>query len=93
VLIGEANQKGEQTRGEGDAERNKIFAEAFNRDKDFFVFYRSMQAYETGLKPTDTRMVIKPDSDFFRFFGSASGKANAPASTPAAGTATPAAPR
>jgi membrane protease subunit HflC len=84
VLIGEANQKAEQFRGEGDAERNKIFAEAFSRDKDFFVFYRSMQAYEVGLKSTDTRMVIKPDSDFFRFFGNPAGKASTAAPTTAA---------
>ncbi|MDB5598050.1 MAG: HflC protein [Xanthobacteraceae bacterium] len=84
VLIGEANQKAEQFRGEGDGERNKIFAEAYNRDKDFFVFYRSMQAYEVGLKSTDTRMVIKPDSEFFRFFGNPSGKAPATGAAPAA---------
>ena len=53
-------------RGEGDGERNRIFAEAFNRDPDFFAFYRSMQAYEAGLRG-DTRMLLKPDSDFFRY--------------------------
>jgi membrane protease subunit HflC len=74
VLIAEAQSKAEQTRGEGDAERNRIFAEAFTRDPDFFAFYRSMQAYETGLRANDTRMVIKPDSDFFRYFGDPSGK-------------------
>jgi membrane protease subunit HflC len=74
VLIAEAQSKAEQTRGEGDAERNRIFAEAFTRDPDFFAFYRSMQAYETGLRANDTRMVIKPDSDFFRYFADPSGK-------------------
>ncbi len=44
----------EQTRGEGDAERNRIFAEAYGKDADFFAFYRSMQAYETGLGPRTT---------------------------------------
>jgi membrane protease subunit HflC len=92
VLIGEANQKAEQFRGEGDAERNKIFAEAFNRDKDFFVFYRSMQAYEVGLKPTDTRMVVKPDSDFFRFFGNPAGRPSTAAAAAGAAPAAPAAP-
>jgi len=74
VLIADAQSKAEQTRGEGDAERNRIFAEAFQRDPDFFAFYRSMQAYETGLRANDTRMVIKPDSDFFRYFADPSGK-------------------
>jgi membrane protease subunit HflC len=74
VLLAEAMSKAEQTRGEGDAERNRIFAEAFGRDPDFFGFYRSMQAYEAGLKHTDTRMVLKPDSDFFRYFADPNGK-------------------
>jgi modulator of FtsH protease HflC len=80
VIVAEANSKGEQTRGEGDAERNRLFAEAYGKDPDFFSFYRSMTAYETGLKGSDTRFLLKPDSDFFRFFGSAGGK-GAPAST------------
>jgi membrane protease subunit HflC len=74
VLLAEAQSKGEQVRGEGDAERNRIFAEAFGRDPDFFAFYRSMQAYEAGLKAGDTRMLLRPDSDFFRYFGNPSGK-------------------
>jgi modulator of FtsH protease HflC len=74
VLLAEARSKGEQTRGEGDAERNRIFAEAYGRDPEFFSFYRSMQAYETGLKSNDTRLLLKPDSDFFRFFVDPSGK-------------------
>ncbi len=78
VLVAEATSKAEQTRGEGDAERNRIFAEAFNKDPDFFSFYRSMQAYEAGLKPNDTRFLIRPDSDFFRYFGSRTNRANPP---------------
>ena len=74
VLLAEARSKGEQTRGEGDAERNRIFAEAYGKDPDFFSFYRSMQAYETGMKPNDTRLLLKPDSDFFRYFVDPSGK-------------------
>ena len=74
VLIADAQSKGEQTRGEGDGERNRIFAEAYGRDPGFFSFYRSMQAYETGLKANDTRMLLKPDSEFFRFFVDPSGK-------------------
>ena len=74
VILAEAQSKGEQTRGEGDAERNRIYADAFGRDADFFAFYRAMQAYENGLRANDTRMLLKPDSDFFRFFNDPSGK-------------------
>ena len=74
VLIAEATAKAEQTRGEGDGERNRIFAEAYGRDTDFFAFYRTMQAYESGLRHNDTRMLLKPDSDFFRFFTDPMGK-------------------
>ena len=74
VLVAEASSHGEQTRGEGDAERNRIFAEAYGKDPDFFSFYRSMQAYENGLRPNDTRMVLRPDFDFFKYFGDPSGK-------------------
>src|SRR5467141_2887506 len=74
VLLAEAQSKGERPRGEGDAERNRIFAEAYGRDPDFFSFYRSMQAYENGLRANDTRMLLKPDSEFFRFFVDPSGK-------------------
>jgi modulator of FtsH protease HflC len=79
VLLAEAQSKGEQTRGEGDAERNRIYAQAYGQDPGFFTFYRSMQAYEQGLKANDTRMVLKPDSDFFRYFGDPMGKRAAPA--------------
>jgi modulator of FtsH protease HflC len=74
VLLAEAQSRGEQIRGEGDAERNRIFADAYSKDPDFFGFYRSMQAYEAGLRSGDTRLVLRPDSDFFRYFGSPSGK-------------------
>jgi membrane protease subunit HflC len=70
VLRGDAQKQADQVRGEGDATRNKIFADAYGKDPDFFAFYRSMQAYENGLKPADTRMILSPKSDFFRFFGS-----------------------
>ena len=74
VLVAEATSKSEQIRGEGDATRNQIFADAFNKDPDFFAFYRSMQAYEAGLKPNDTRLLLKPDTNFFRYFNDPSGK-------------------
>jgi membrane protease subunit HflC len=90
VLLAEAQSKGEQIRGEGDAERNRIFAEAYGRDPEFFSFYRSMQAYEAGLKANDTRMLLKPDSEFFRFFVDPSGKpreaAPPPGGAPPAGS-------
>jgi modulator of FtsH protease HflC len=75
VLIAESQRVADQTRGEGEGERNRIFAEAYNKDAEFFAFYRSMQAYETGLRSGDTRMVLSPTSDFFRFFGNSSGAA------------------
>src|SRR5882672_4831637 len=78
VLIAESTSKAEQTRGEGDAERNRIFADAFGKDPDFFGFYRSMQAYEAGLKQNDTRMLLRPDSDFFRYFTDPNGRRNSP---------------
>lgn len=78
VINAEATRKGEVMRGEGDAERNKIFADAFNRDADFFSFYRSMQAYETGMKAGDTRLLLSPDSEFFRYFNSPGGKTSVP---------------
>jgi modulator of FtsH protease HflC len=69
VTIAQAQQESEQIRGAGDAERNRIFAESYGKDPDFFAFYRSMQAYETGLKSGDSRIVLSPKSDFFRYFG------------------------
>ena len=68
IIKAEATQKADQTRGEGDAKRNAIFAEAYNRDQEFFAFYRSMLAYEAGFKAGDTRMLLTPDSEFFRYF-------------------------
>jgi len=83
VLVADATSKSEQIRGEGDATRNQIFADAFNQDPDFFAFYRSMQAYEQGFKHTDTRMLLKPDSNFFRYFTDPSGKRREHSGTPA----------
>ena len=72
--MAEANQQSEQIRGEGDATRNQIFAEAYGQDPGFFAFYRSMQAYERSMQKGDTHLVLRPDSDFFRYFGDPSGK-------------------
>ncbi|POF28684.1 protease modulator HflC [Roseibium marinum] len=68
VLVAEAKRDSEITRGDGDAERNKIFAEAYGADPEFFAFYRSMLAYEEGLRAGDTSLVLSPDSSFFRYF-------------------------
>ncbi|WP_036281073.1 protease modulator HflC [Methylocystis sp. ATCC 49242] len=73
VLKAEAQQKADQIKGEGDAERNRIFAEAFGKDPDFFAFYRSMQAYEAAFKPGETRFLVSPRSEFFRFFSGPEG--------------------
>jgi modulator of FtsH protease HflC len=70
VLVADATQQGEQARGDGDATRARIFADAYGKDPEFYAFYRSMQAYEAALKPDNTRLVLPPDSRFFRFFGS-----------------------
>ncbi|MGL4322964.1 MAG: protease modulator HflC [Beijerinckiaceae bacterium] len=78
-LRGEANQKSEEVRGQADAERNAVFNAAYGRDVEFFNFYRSMQAYETGLRGGDTKMILSPDSDFFRYFNDPSGKRAQPA--------------
>ena len=90
VLLADARSKGEQIRGEGDATRNQIFAKAFGQDTEFFEFYRSMQAYERGLKPADTRFLLKPDSNFFRYFNHPAGSPNAGKPTLSAPAAPPA---
>jgi membrane protease subunit HflC len=84
VLLAEANRTAEETRGAGDAERNRIYAEAYSRDRDFFSFYRSMQAYEAGLRAGDTRLVLNPNSDFFRFFNDSRGRIRTPVGAPPA---------
>ena len=73
VIKAEASREGEETRGAGDAERNRIYADAYTRDPEFFEFYRSMQAYEKGLKSDDTRLLMSPDSEFFKYFTDPSG--------------------
>ena len=74
ILLAEANSHSEQIRGQGDSERNRIFADAYGRDPDFFAFYRSMQAYDKSMQRGDTRLVLKPDTDFFRYFSNPSGQ-------------------
>jgi membrane protease subunit HflC len=73
VIIAEANQTAQKLRGEGDALRNQIYASAYNKDAEFFSFYRSLIAYDTAIKE-GTPLVISPDSDFFKYFGNANGR-------------------
>ena len=61
-------------RGEGEGERNRIFAEAYNQDPEFFAFYRSMQAYKEALEDAGTTLVLSPNSEFFKFFQDAQGQ-------------------
>jgi membrane protease subunit HflC len=73
VIVAEANGESERLRGDGDAEVNRLFADAYGKDPDFFAFYRAMLAYTAGLQGADTRLVISPDSDFFRYFNDPTG--------------------
>jgi modulator of FtsH protease HflC len=73
VTVAEANRDAQIMRGEGDAERNRIFAEAFGQDQEFFEFYRSMAAYETAINGRTSTLVLRPDSEFFRYFRDAQG--------------------
>ena len=69
VILANANKQSEIMKGEGDGQRNRIFANAFGRDPEFFAFYRAMIAYEKALIGGDTSLILSPDSDFFKFFG------------------------
>ena len=70
----EAQRESEILRGEGEGERNKIFAEAYQKDPEFFAFYRSMAAYKEALENSDTTLVLSPNSEFFQFFQDAQGQ-------------------
>lgn len=72
--VSEAQKNSDIIRGEADAARNAIFAEAFGRDPEFFAFYRSLKAYETSLKGANSTLVISPDSEFFDYLKSDSGR-------------------
>ncbi len=75
VILADADRDGQIARGEGDALRAKIFADAYNQDPEFFAFYRSMQAYKASLTGDTTTMVVSPDSEFFRYMGNETGGA------------------
>ena len=69
VILADAQKQSEIMKGEGDGKRNKIFADAFGQDPEFFAFYRSMQAYGKAFNAGETSMILSPDSEFFKFFG------------------------
>ena len=73
VLLAEANRESQILRGEGEAEQTKILGDAYGQDADFFAFYRSMQAYRDALPADTTRVLLSPNSEFFRYFGQAPG--------------------
>ncbi len=74
VLLAEAEKQSQILRGEGDGERNRVFAGAFSKDPEFFAFYRAMLAYQTALGSEETTMVLSPDSEFFRYFEDLDGR-------------------
>jgi len=69
VILANAEKQSEIMKGEGDGMRNKIFADAFGQDPEFFAFYRAMQAYEKALIGGETSLILSPDSEFFKYFG------------------------
>ena len=73
VIVAEAQRDADVLRGQGDAQRNNVFAQAYSRDPEFFKFYRSLQAYQTGIAGDGTTLVLSPDSEFFRYMESPSG--------------------
>jgi len=74
VIMAEATRDAEKLRGEGDAVASKIYADAYNRDAEFYAFYRSMEVYKNSMKNGDTSMVLSPDSEFFKYFESMGGQ-------------------
>ena len=74
VILADAEKQSEIMKGKGDGLRNIIVADAFGRDPEFFAFYRAMQAYEKALIGGDTSLILSPDSEFFKFFGSIEAK-------------------
>lgn len=73
-ILAEAYREAEETRGDGDAEAASIYANAYNKDKEFYAFYRSLDAYKNSFGSGSDVMVISPDSEFFRYFNSSKPK-------------------
>lgn len=74
VLLAESQRDAQIIRGQGDEEAIKIYAESFNRDKEFYAFMRSMEAYSNTLADPDTQLILSPNSDFFRYFDDRKGR-------------------
>jgi membrane protease subunit HflC len=89
VIIAQANSQAETIRGQGDAESNAIYAQAFGQDPGFFAFYRSMRAYEKSMESANTKLVLGPNLDFFRYFGNPTGQVPAVKSATAPSAAVP----
>ncbi len=87
VILADAQREAQRVRGDGDAQAIKIYGDAFGQDKEFFAFYRSLQAYRDALNGTDTAFVLSPEGNFFRFFGGVSAGTRQPAQRAAPRTA------
>ena len=74
VILADAEREAQIMRGQGDEQAIKIYADAFKRDPEFYSFYRTMEAYRASLGNEETTLILKPEGDFFRFFGDAQGK-------------------
>jgi membrane protease subunit HflC len=92
VILADAQRDAQRVRGDGDAQAIKIYADAFGRDKQFFAFYRSLQAYRAALNNHDTSFVLTPDSSFFRFFNGSPGTGSSATPAPSPPSTPPAAP-
>ncbi len=68
ILLAKAYEEAQKTRGAGDAEAARLYAEAYNKNAEFFSFYRSLQAYRESFEANDQVLVLEPDSDFFKYF-------------------------
>jgi membrane protease subunit HflC len=73
IIKAQAEKQSNIIRGQGDGVANKVFAEAFGKDPEFFAFYRAMQAYAESLNSSDTSMILSPESEFFKYFSDPSG--------------------
>src|SRR3954447_15504493 len=87
VILAEAQRDAQRVRGDGDARAVKIYADSFGQDREFFAFYRSLQAYREALNGRDTAFVLSPEGSFFRFFGGASPGITSAGATPQSGSA------
>jgi membrane protease subunit HflC len=89
VILAEAQRDAQRVRGDGDAQAVRIYADAFGQDKEFFAFYRSLQAYRDALNGRDTSFVLSPEGNFFRFFDGWAGTPAAPAASRSGTSSTP----